>query len=728
MVLLKIYITRIKNSFVYKLLLNNYFLLAFLLLLVLICVTNIICIIFLVIYIIYLYKNEKIIAYIGIGLSFIIIIHYYTLNLSYKYMYLDELSGVVVDLKPSNDGTRIIVKDKYKKYIVYDYNNVDLKYGDIIKVKGRTLQSYPNRVKNGFNYQRYLESTRIFCTMQSSQIDVVNNKFNLGSIKFYFQTYLDNTFSYESTIFLKAMIIGDLDGIDEDFKDAILNNGILHLFAVSGLHIVLFVGLIEKLLKFFNLSQVKIDFINSTFLILYLILTNFSPSVLRASFMYYISLVNKKLKLGLSTLDIVAIIFIILIIYNPLYYFNLGFNLSFISSTMIVLVGDLFKKHNKYIQVLIISLLANIITFPLVININGKINALSPISNVIFIELVEVIILPISFFILIFPVFKDLYNVIILAFNKVTLVFSRYFIIDLKFPYLNSFSTILYYLFLYLLIRVYHLKRIRYSLYIGIILILFIFSNSAYIFPKQEIHFLDLVEGEASLIIDKKNECYALIDTGVGANNEVTSYLKREGIKRLDYLIITHNHLDHNGELKNIIKEIKVDKFVFSIYDTSIVNHFNDSKEQLANIIKVKAGDELVCGNNIFYIIHPDDKYLDENDNSIIIYTKVGGLHFLFLGDATKAIENKIAESNISVDVVKIAHHGSSTSSSAYLFDKFKPKYAIIMAGRVERFGFPNAQTIETLNTYNVIIYRTDIDYSIIYKYYKNRSIFETLK
>lgn len=725
--LLKKYIAIIKNSSVYKDLLNNYFLLAFLLLLVLISYTNIICIIFLGYYLYYLYKKTKVIFYIGITFSIFISLNFLYLRCSYEYTYLEELSGKVIGIEDSNDGQKLTLQSFNRKYIVYDYNNYEIKYGDIINVQGKTLDNMGSRVKNGFDYSEYLKHNRIFCTMLAKNIEVVENRFTFNVIKHYFKKYLENYFSYKSTVFLKAMVVGELDDIDSDFREAIMNNGILHLFAVSGLHIVLFIGLLEKALKFFRIKENKIEIINSIFLLVYLVLTSFSASVLRASMMYYISLINKKQKLGLSTLDIISIIFIILITYNPLYYYNLGFNLSFISSTIIVVIGDLFKKYNKYLQVLIISIFANLVTFPLVININGKINMLSPISNVIFIELVEVIILPISFFILVFPLFSKLYDLLIIAFDKITLFFSRYFIINLKFPYFKNMFIIFYFLFLFSLIRVYYIKKLRTGFVVVFVLLLFIFSNSIYIFPKQEIHFLDLANGESSLLIDNRNECFALIDTGDGSNNEVTSYLKRQGIKKLNYLILTHNHLDHNGEANNILKEIKVNNLVISAYDSSVTNNFFN-KENLSNIIKVRAGDELECGGIRFYVLHPDNYYNDDNDNSIVIYTKFGGLHFLFLGDVTKAVENKILSVNINVDVIKIAHHGSSTSTSAYLIEKLRPKYAVIMAGRVEKFAFPHSPTIEVLNKYNVKTYRTDIDYSIIYKYKKNKSIFETIK
>ena len=97
-----------------------------------------------------------------------------------------------------------------------------------------------------------------------------------------------------------------------------------------------------------------------------------------------------------------------------------------------------------------------------------------------------------------------------------------------------------------------------------LLLFLFAASNSLYFKSYPEIVFLDLYNGESTLISDCCNRCNVLIDTGDGKNNEVTAYLKRRGVKKLDYLIITHNHNDHNGEAYNIIREIAVNNIVVS--------------------------------------------------------------------------------------------------------------------------------------------------------------------
>ena len=171
----------------------------------------------------------------------------------------------------------------------------------------------------------------------------------------------------------------------------------------------------------------------------------------------------------------------------------------------------------------------------------------------------------------------------------------------------------------------------------------------------------------------------------------------------------------------------KVNNLVLSAYDNSVTNSFLN-RERFANILRVKAGDEIKCGKNTFRVLHPDMNYSNTNDLSIVIHTKIGGLYFLFLGDVTQSIEEKFANLNLYVDVIKVGHHGSKTSTSAFLIENIRPKYAIIMAGRVEKFAFPHQPTIEVLDHYNVKTYRTDINYSIIYKYNKSKSIFETIK
>ena len=239
-------------------------------------------------------------------------------------------------------------------------------------------------------------------------------------------------------------------------------------------------------------------------------------------------------------------------------------------------------------------------------------------------------------------------------------------------------------------------------------------TNTTY---KNEIHFLDLDEGDATLIVSK--ECKALIDTGIGHNNEVLNLLKRKGIKRLDYLIITHEDIDHRGEVENIMEDIRIDNFIVNFYD---------NYDYGINPIRLKEGDSFKCGDNSFKVLNPGHNYNNTNDNSLVLYGKVFDLNILFLADVSKKIEEDICKYDLEVDLIKIAHHGSNSSTSPNLLSKYLPKYGVIESGRNKRFNFPSLDVINRLNSFNITIFRTDLDYSIIYKYKNKKGYFYRLK
>lgn len=704
---MKLYINKLKNSFVYKELLNNYFLVSLVLLFSLLSFINYIWLIALITLCFYIYRNSKIIFIFSTILYILIIGYFLYINNQYEYLNVEEISGVVTEVSYTERYQKLIIKDNRKKYIVYNDTEEIISYGAIVVARGSILPVEENRHQNSFNYKNYLKNNLIYGSLMADNIKVIGKKKKLGIIKYYFEEYIERKFPQESSSFLKAIVIGNMNNLDGEVKDAIVENGILHLFAISGLHIALFIGLINKLLKSLKLKDAKIEIISSVLLIIYLIITNFSPSVLRASLMYYFSLINKKLKLSLSTLDIVSLIFILLLLVNPFYIYNLGFGLSFLAAAVIVIFGDLFKNKHNYLQILYLSIFVNIITLPLVININFKTNLLTPISNVFFIEIVSVFILPMSFLVLIIPTLSYIYNYIIILFNKIIIVFSNVFVINLRLPYLSDIGVFIYYLILLLILKTYSNRKIKYSLCLLLLVVITTFSNKAYIIPRSEVHFIDLDYGEATLIKDSISNCHALIDTGDGKNEEVSSYLKREGIKSLDYVIITHSHLDHIGELDKIIQEFRVKNIVVSIYDDVVKGN---------NVIKVKAGDKINCGKLQFNILSPIRDYGNLNDNSIVFETKINNINYLFTGDISNVVEYDLLKYGLKIDVLKVAHHGSNTSSDPLFINSLKPTYAVIMSGRVKRFGFPNKEVITNLKNSNVEIYRTDQDYSIIFK------------
>ncbi len=134
---------------------------------------------------------------------------------------------------------------------------------------------------------------------------------------------------------------------------------------------------------------------------------------------------------------------------------------------------------------------------------------------------------------------------------------------------------------------------------------------------------------------------------------------------------------------------------------------------------------EINFNKNKLHFIN-NNLYDNENDNSIVIYTKLYNYQLLFMGDAGRKVEEKILkEYNINnIDIIKVGHHGSYTSSSSYFINNIRPKYSIISVGKNNKYGHPHKQVLDNLK--NTSIYRTDIDGSIMFKIKNNKLKIET--
>lgn len=708
---------RIKNSYLYLSLLDNYFLLVIGITLLFLCFNNIIYLVFLILFCVYLGKRTKWVFLSLIVLIIIILCHYQRAVNSVEFTD-NEITGIVKEVKKKESSNQITIENANYKVIVYDSNKLPLKAGMRVYVTGDKVTIDNNRIENGFNYRKYLQYHYYDGVISSNNIVVLGRSFCLEVIKEKVFSYFETNFSGDSLIFMKALVLGDDDNFTAEFDESLKINGIIHLFAISGSHITLFVVLLTFLFDKLKIKKRTQNMIIVSFLMFYLIVTSFSPSILRAALMYIVALISSKLKLRFTSLDIASLVYIGLLIFNPFYIYDIGFVLSFIVSFLIILVIPLLKK-GELKQCFIISLLAQVVTFPLIININYEINLLAPLTNIIYIFVVESVILPLSLILVFLPWLQTIYNYLIIAFKSSSFLFSKYFSINMRFPFLNDYIIIIYYLLLLSIIYFYHHRKLKILLSVIICFFLIGLNNISIFNTSGEINFLDLYNGEAIVITDRCGKCNAVIDTGDGKNNEVTTYLKSKGIEKLDYLILTHNHIDHNGEAKTIINEFKVNKIIVSAYDNNEIGN-------LSNVIRVKRNDVVKCGDINLHILHPDKYYLNENDNSIVIYSHIGHHRFLFIGDISSNIEMKFAY--LDIDVIKIGHHGSKTSSSKQFLAALNPKLAIIQSGRVKKFGFPHQEVIDTLSYLQIDVYRTDVNYSIKYKYSKKKSIFKTLK
>lgn len=179
------------------------------------------------------------------------------------------------------------------------------------------------------------------------------------------------------------------------------------------------------------------------------------------------------------------------------------------------------------------------------------------------------------------------------------------------------------------------------------------------------------------------------------------------------------------GEAINLVENFKVEKVIFNC------GEFNDLEQELIKVLDKKkityysCIKELNIDNDKLYFLQTKE-YDNENDNSNVIYTELNGYKFMFMGDASVTTEKEILNNyNLSdIDVLKVGHHGSRTSSSKEFINEINPKYSVISVGKNNRYGHPNKEVLNNLE--NSKIYRTDIDDSIMLKIVNNKLKIET--
>lgn len=233
-----------------------------------------------------------------------------------------------------------------------------------------------------------------------------------------------------------------------------------------------------------------------------------------------------------------------------------------------------------------------------------------------------------------------------------------------------------------------------------------------------QIDFVDVGQANATLIrCDGKS---MLIDGGNKSDSSlIYSFLKKQNVKYLDYMVATHPHEDHVGGLSGALNYAKVGTVYSSVktHDSDAFNDFlKNLNKQKKSITVPKAGDSFKFGSANVEILGPVENGKDENNNSIVLRITYGETSFLFCGDAELEEETSILdeEYDISCAVLMVGHHGSANSTNYRWLREAAPKYAVISVGKDNTYGHPTEETLSRLHDAEVTVFRTDLQGDII--------------
>ncbi|MBO5208558.1 MAG: MBL fold metallo-hydrolase [Lachnospiraceae bacterium] len=234
----------------------------------------------------------------------------------------------------------------------------------------------------------------------------------------------------------------------------------------------------------------------------------------------------------------------------------------------------------------------------------------------------------------------------------------------------------------------------------------------------MEVHFIDVGQGDATLV--KCGGQYMLIDTGDDTKGTaIWNYLRKQGVDKLDYLVLTHPDSDHIGGAPVVLTKFDVDNVFVSNYkkDTTAYHKLTQAlDDQLIKATTPSTGSTYSLGNATFRILAPVNTYNNANDSSIALLVTHGENTFLFTGDAEIQTEADMLVNGNSVDadVYQVGHHGSSSSSSSNFLNAVSPTYAVISCEEGNSYGHPHAEVLNNLRAMGVDLFRTDEQGSII--------------
>jgi competence protein ComEC len=744
------------------------------------------CLIGMLIYLAFLikckqYQKWKVLFVIGI--YFIFLFNGYQAKIHNKSV-IPESTNVfyfeyIQDVKIDGDLLQILAMEqrfqekvlvRYKLHSEQEKEMLNSKsfYGLICKATGELQKPSIAKNPNGFNYRKYLETKKIYwitdlnesplqhCTPSKATPLVLIKQMRSSGL------HSLNHFPPEVASLSAALIFGDRNLINPDILSDYQRTGIVHLLAISGLHVSLLVGMVFYLGLRVGFTR---QFMTNLLLLLmpiYAVLTGGSPSVIRSVLMIMLVLITGKwkMKFKLYPIDAISLALIFYLMVDPYIIYDIGFQLSFtVSFAIIISSAFLLKRHRSSIsKMLITSVISQLAALPLLLYHYFEIPLVSLIANLLYIPLYSFVFMPGLYLLYIINLifgtaprfFVDSFNLIINLSNR---ILSLLAIIPFSHITLGRPNWFMLALYLLLILAIFFIwetgnysKRKQHLMLLSSFMISFQFCWNL-INPYGEVTMIDVGQGDSFFIHLPFGKGNYLIDTGgtvsfgeeswrkrakpyeVGRDT-VVPFLKGKGITTIDKLILTHGDMDHIGGAFSIIEQLKVKEILIpSMTELSETENLilKEAERKGIPVIKVSEGNQWGSGNTSFYILSPVKNYKGErNRGSIAFYAKIGGISWFFGGDLDQEGEEEIIKKypDLKVQVLKAGHHGSRTSSADDFIAQINPRVALISVGEKNRFGHPHEEVLDKLKRLNTIIYRTDLQGAVTYRFFREKGTF----
>ncbi|KGP90475.1 hypothetical protein N780_04855 [Pontibacillus chungwhensis BH030062] len=628
-------------------------------------------------------------------------------------------------------------KQKWNAFLFSPLDHRSVQIGSKCSLSGKVERHPFSRNPGEFNYETFmlLKGIRGTIIVDVSQLHCQGGSWykELFSKRKEALDNLDQNLSPLTSSWVSALVFGEDRDLPDETIDLFQRWGLSHLLAISGLHVGLCIALFSYLtLRFSLLTKRKLIICLLFLLPIYIIFAGGAPSVIRAVCMAEAAMLLSLLKQKWPMTDIISYLFCSILILKPSLVHQLGFQFSFIVTFGILVSKKWISLSVHPIDSLLrISLLCQLVVLPLQLQSFYFFNPLSLLANLLFVPLMSIFVLPVCFIILV-----GVYILPSSLLNQLDTVFQKS--LELCFLPLRgmdkfavewvigqmSFVSILLFVFAFVwMMKRWELGKKRKSFLWGVVLSFILIAEASvpFLFSPGRVTMLDIGQGDCFIIEWPNRNHVMMIDAaGVleGGEDEtftriIQPYLHERGITKVNTLLLTHADQDHIGAAEEVITRFSVDTLITSSFFRGDLQIIEEKWK------KVSSGDRFVIEETVFDVLYPIKESEDKNDNSLVISFKLGGLVWMFTGDVGKNGEENISSLSyeLDADVLKVAHHGSDTSTGEQWLDAVTPRVALISAGLNNRYGHPHEQVMNRLNQQDVQIIRTDQKGAVIYQF-----------
>ena len=658
----------------------------------------------------------------------------------------------------------VLVDDEYEEVMVSHIIKTEVEKNEWLEkekssylmIEGQLKEPSGHTNFHQFNYRDYLKRKNIYWQLQADGIQEVDYQprkkrlnHRLEEKRYRIFQFIDQSFTEKIGSYIKILFFADNRSVSEEVLQNYRSIGVIHLFSISGFHITYLANLIRRFFLRMGISRERTNGLVLLILPAYGFLAGLGVSVFRAVSQTSIPLIGKLMNKEINTLSAWSLTMLLALFLNPYQVYEISFQLSYLLSGIFIVMSNLtwLEKLNPFQGAVLFSFMSGLASLPILAHHFFEVSWITVFANLLFIPFFTYFLFP--SLLLIFLSSILLSNTFIFSFMNALLTNCILFMEGILTLLNDSFNftfvigrlpiliTLLFIWSIYKIItRVEEKKRATIPSIMLLLASLFFHQIS----PVGYVLMLDVGQGDSLVIKEPWTQKVTMIDTGgrvewhekeewqisddpFTIGKYITApALKSFGIHAIDRLYITHADADHSGEIKNILESMKVKEVAATkgtLKDPEILEQL--SSEERTELVEISPVETLTYPTKDTIALHPVNEVESNNNHSLTLYVKIGNDWWLFTGDLEIEGESTLIKKypNLRTDYLKVAHHGSGTSTSHAFLEHIEAEHALISVGRKNQFGHPNKEVLERLEEMDLKIQTTGENGAIMVKYFK---------